>query len=95
MPNSNGRLSTSVPRSPRLASKTQEGLVLSKEKNGLSSKIENLEKKMGDEITRKENEFSKMVDTLKDEAPNPISLALKPPALVHPIVDFFELNPCK
>ncbi|KAL9297960.1 hypothetical protein ACSQ67_023856 [Phaseolus vulgaris] len=36
LPNSNGRLSTSVPRSPRLASKTQEGLVLSKEKNGLS-----------------------------------------------------------
>jgi len=45
-----------------LASKTQEGLVLSKEK------FKNLEKEMGEKITSKENEFSKMVNTLKDDA---------------------------
>ena len=72
---------------------------MSKEKIDLTSKVEILEKKMAEEITRKENEFSKMVDTLKDDAAQSyivdFEVALEQATLVHPPVDFSELIPCK
>jgi len=43
-------------------------LILAKEKVDLSRKIESLKKEMGEEITCKKDEFSKMVDSLKNDA---------------------------
>lgn len=54
----------------KLARKTQEGLVLTREKTDLVDKVNMLEKKMGDreeEMVRKEAEFLKTIDTLKDD----------------------------
>jgi len=65
----------------------------------MSSKIESLEKKIKEKIIRKENEFWKMVDSLKDNTTQSyivvFETALEQAALVHPTVDFSELNPCK
>ncbi|KAL9325373.1 hypothetical protein ACSQ67_006018 [Phaseolus vulgaris] len=65
----------------------------------VSSKIESLKKEIGEEITRKEGEFTKMVDSLKDDTTQSFIVgfetALEQASSVHPTVDFIELNPCK
>jgi len=54
---------------------------------------------MGKEITCKEGEFSKVVDSLKDDVTQSLivgfEIALEQAAIVHPTVDFSKLNPCK
>ena len=79
-----------------LANKTQEGLVLAEEKSKLSNKIEDLKKEKEVEMTHKQRKFSKVVDSLKDDATQSFIVwfetALEQAAIVHPTVDFFELN---
>jgi len=54
---------------------------------------------MGEEVTRKEGEFSKMVDFLKDDAAQSFIVGfettLEQATIVHPTVFFSELDPCK
>jgi len=65
---------------------------LAEEKSKLSNEIEGLKKE-------KEKEFCKMVDSFKDDATQSyivgFETALEQAAIVHPIVDFSELNPGK
>jgi len=72
---------------------------LAEKKSKLSSKIEDLMKEMEKDMMRKEGEFSKVVDSLKDDATQSFIVrfetALKQAVIVHPTVDFSELNPCK
>jgi len=74
-------------------------LILVKEKIDVSSKIESLKKEIGEEITRKEGEITKMVDSLKDDTTQSFiagfETALEQASSFHPTVDFIELNPCK
>jgi len=79
-----------------LVCKTQEGLVLAKEKTDLDNKVNILEKKMGEreeEMAYKETEFSKSINTLKDDATQSyivgFEAVMEQAALVHPSMNFF------
>jgi len=52
---------------------------LAEKKSKLSSKIEDLMKEMEKDMMRKEGEFSKVVDSLKDDATQSSLLGSKPP----------------
>jgi len=75
-----------------LADKTQEGLSLAEEKRKLSNEIEDLKK----ETTHKEEDFSKITDSFKEDATQSylvgFEIALEQATVVHPTIDFSDLD---
>ncbi|KAK7353766.1 hypothetical protein VNO80_19218 [Phaseolus coccineus] len=75
--------------------KTQEALALSEENNKLLGEIEDLKK----EMTHKEENFTKMIESLKDDVTQSFlagfETALEQAAVVHPTMDLFVLDPGK
>jgi len=77
------------------AEKTQEALSLVEEKRKLSNEFEDLKK----EVTRKGEDLVKATDSFKQDSAQSylvgFEAALEQAAVVHPTIDFLELDPSK